>query len=359
MAKATVARCEAQHLPQVFELYQRTFGGNGRRNFERRYRWSRLENLAPADTFEWVLLAEDGRVVGCLAALPVPYAVGGQRLWAHTTADFMVDPAYSFHGLSLMRECFKRCPRQVSLDDVAATKAVLGYFKARAVLTLARHAKPLDGRVLQGRPGWVGKVPPVLLAPAGPALRALDRVRRPGGLEAAVPVPFDGRFDAFAAAGAARGGASVYRDQAYYRWRYGPGSPQAGAQALALLDGSGAPRAYAVVATGTGDVPQGHLLELVSDGPLAKEGWLALLVAAVGALRTQGASAAYAHLSEASPPELLAAMGALGFTARAYRTTLFTRPSPADDPALGALLHDATRWDFQYGDAEVTHSVVV
>ncbi len=227
MAKATVARCEPAHLPQVYELYEKTFGRSGRRDFERRYRWSRLENLAPDRTFEWVLLGPDGKVAGALAALPVPYAAGGRRLWAHTTADFMVDPAFAFHGLTLMRECFKHCPRQVSLDDVAATKAVLGFFKAKAVLALARQAKALDGRVLVGRPGWPGKVPAPLRWPVGPALRLLDRVRRPGGLREAVPVPFDARFDAFAAARAESGDAAVYRDQAYYRWRYGPGSPWA------------------------------------------------------------------------------------------------------------------------------------
>jgi hypothetical protein len=358
MASVTVARCEPQHLAGVLDLYTRIFGAPARAAFERRYAWSRQRNLAPLETGEWVLLAEGARVVGYLGVLPTPYSVAGRQLWAHAGADYMVDPSVTFHGLSLMKESFKRFPRQVSVDDVAATKAVMGFFKARPVMKVARYAKPLDARVLRQHRDWAARLPPALLAPARPALRLIDRLRRPRGLARAVPVPFDSRFDDYARRLAAQGGATVHRDATYYRWRYGAGSPQASARALALLGPTGAIDGYTVVTTGTGELPAGYVLELDVATPASESQYLSLLVGALRELRAQGAYTAYVHVPEGSPAELQRALARLGFGERAYRTTLLARAAPGEEPEVAARLLDASRWNFQYGDAEVTHGTV-
>jgi hypothetical protein len=128
---------------------------------------------------------------------------------------------------------------------------------------------------------------------------------------------------------------------------------------VAELHADGSLAGYAVVVTGTGPEPAGHVLELVAPPPVSEARYLSLLVGALRELRAQGAYTAYAHVPERGPPDLHRALERLGFGPRPYRTTLFARPAPGDDLALGAALLDATGWDFQYGDAEVTHSAVV
>lgn len=358
MARVTVVPFQAGLLPQVLELYARTFGEAARRHFEGRYAWSRLHNLAPDETHAWALRSEAGAVLGYLGALPLPYRVAGTRTLAWTTADFMVDPAASFHGLTLLREAFKRCPRQVSLDDVPATKALLGLMKAKPAGQLVRWAKPLDLRVARGRLAWADRLPDDLLAAGRPLLRVVDRLRRPRGLPHAVEVPFDERFDRFAARHCGATDASVYRDAAWYRWRYGPTSPQRAVRALALLSADGELEAYTVVATGSTATPKAAwVLELCGTASTRVEQWQALLVGALRAARVTGAHTLYAPVQEGAAPREQALEG-LGFLRREHRATLFVRPAPGDEAALAAQLLDGP-WNIQYGDAEQSHGAVV
>lgn len=343
-----------QHRAGVLSLYATTFGDGARRAFEAREAFSRTRNLAPAETGAWVLQREgEPQVLGFLAALPLPYRVQGRCCFAATTADFMVAPAAGFHGITLMREAFKRFPRQVSVDDIAATKALLGLMKARPVGELARWAKPLDLRLLKGRRAWAAAVPDALLASARPLLRLIDRARRPAALREVTEVRFDARFDVFAEQHAGRVGASVYRDLAYYRWRYGPDSPQRDARVFALLDGRGALEAYTVVAA---SASAAWVLELCAPEGASPQTFMSLLVGALRVARSSGAPVLYAPV-RVGARSVEAALEALGFLRREHRSVIFARPSPGDDEALRAGLLGGP-WNVQFGDAEQSHGAV-
>lgn len=355
MGKVVVLPYAPEHRAGVSSLYETTFGDIARKAFEAREVFSRTRNLAPEETGAWVLQREDdARVLGFIAALPLPYRVNGRRCFAATTADFMVDPAAGFHGVTLMREAFKRFPRQVSIDDMAATKALLGLMKARPVGELARWAKPLDLRLLKGRRAWADRVPDLALASARPLLRVVDRARRPRGLREVTEVRFDDRFDRFADAHWGRAGASVYRDLAYYRWRYGPQSLQHHARVFALLDDRGALDAYTVVAS-SGST--GWVLELCAPDGASAQTYQSLLVGAVRAARSSGAHVLYAPvLVGATAVE--SALTSLGFMQREHRSVIYARPSPTDDEALRAGLLQGP-WNVQFGDAEQSHGAVI
>ena len=61
----------------------------------------------------WVVDAE-GEIVGHLAALPQYYRINGQRVVAHTPADYMILPGYGFHAITLMRKFFRTCENCVT-----------------------------------------------------------------------------------------------------------------------------------------------------------------------------------------------------------------------------------------------------
>jgi hypothetical protein len=357
MAKVTVTPFTPEHLAGVRALYAKTFGAVALRHFDERSRWSRTTNLAPAETFSWVLEGEGTSVLGYLVALPIPYRVAGQRLWAWTTADFMVDPSASFHGFSLLREAFKRCPRQVSLDDVPATKALLGVMKAKPAGDLVRWAKALDAVLLKREHPLASRVPDAVFSASRPLLRLVDRLRRPRGLPSVVEVPFDERFDRFAAAHCGLTGASVYRDLAWYRWRYGPGAPQRVVRALAVLSPESEIEAYTIVATQSTATPRAaYVLELCGPPSTSLASWQALLVGAIRAARGTGAQVLYAPVLEGSSA-IERALASVDFLRRAHRLTLFVRPSPTDAHPLAAQLLDGP-WNIQYGDAEQSHGAV-
>ena len=82
--------------------------------------WRWLESHPLADRMHrWVVDAE-GEIVGHLAALPQYYRINGQRVIAHTPADYMVLPGYGFHAIILMRKFFRTCENCVTCDAVPA-----------------------------------------------------------------------------------------------------------------------------------------------------------------------------------------------------------------------------------------------
>jgi hypothetical protein len=69
--------------------------------------WRWLESHPLADRMHrWVVDAE-GEIVGHLAALPQYYRIDGQRVVAHTPAEYMVLPQHGFHAITLMRKFFR------------------------------------------------------------------------------------------------------------------------------------------------------------------------------------------------------------------------------------------------------------
>ena len=71
----------------------------------------------------WVVDAE-GEIVGHLAALPQYYRINGQRVVAHTPADYMILPGYGFHAITLMRKFFRTCENCVACDVMPAVISV-------------------------------------------------------------------------------------------------------------------------------------------------------------------------------------------------------------------------------------------
>src|SRR4028119_497065 len=72
------------------------------------WRWLESHPLGE-EMRRWVMVTEEGEVVGHLAALPLYYRINGQRVVAHTPADYMVLPGYGFHAITLMRKFFRTC----------------------------------------------------------------------------------------------------------------------------------------------------------------------------------------------------------------------------------------------------------
>src|SRR3712207_7532688 len=57
----------------------------------------------------WVLAADEGEVVGHLAAIPQFYRIGGERVVAHTPADYPVLPRSEEHTSELQSRQYLVC----------------------------------------------------------------------------------------------------------------------------------------------------------------------------------------------------------------------------------------------------------
>ena len=63
-------------------------------------------------------------MVGHLAATPQYYRINGQRVVAHTPADYQVLPQYGFQALLLMRTFFRSTQNCVAVDMLPSVIAV-------------------------------------------------------------------------------------------------------------------------------------------------------------------------------------------------------------------------------------------
>ncbi|MCH7626146.1 MAG: GNAT family N-acetyltransferase, partial [Chloroflexi bacterium] len=66
-------------LEGVLALYREVFGHAYAERFEARYSWAHRDNLYPHNSPKWVV-ADGDRIVGFLAAMPLPYTIAGQRV---------------------------------------------------------------------------------------------------------------------------------------------------------------------------------------------------------------------------------------------------------------------------------------
>ena len=62
--------------------------------------------------------------MGHLATLPQYYRINGQRVVAHTPAEYMVLPKHGFHAITLMRKFFRTCENCVACDAVPAVISI-------------------------------------------------------------------------------------------------------------------------------------------------------------------------------------------------------------------------------------------
>lgn len=363
------------------------------------YRWFRTHELAD-QLYRWVAITEEGEVVGHLSALPQFYRINGERVIAHTPADFMVDPRYGIQAILLMRNFFRTCENMVACDMVPAAIEVetrlgaelvgpLDYaikllnvskipapqLPARVARLLGREEAVTPPSAPYGYPGYqsdsegaedfadphgqaVLPVRPRAPIPApvrkllNGGLRAVDEALGSvfaGGPKVEELHEFDESFDELFEAVAASVPCTAERNAAFLRWRYGPGSPQHPVTVLGVKEG-GNLLGYAVLKTdATG--PDGFIMDLTAR-PGRHDVSRALVRASVRSLRRAGSPMIrYRHVPSPFSPRRTD-LQRLGFFFRqSRRNNLLAKFS--DTVRQGAARHPSN-WAYTVGDGEPT-----
>lgn len=342
-----------QHWQQIVGLYQEVFGPPATYDFVRRWRWSQEESLLPDKACRWVLL-HGSRVVGFLGTVPLPYQVLGQEVIAHTPCDYMVHPRYRFHGLKLMRQFFRECPNCVTCDNMPSTIRVTEWLGAQAAGTMRRYVKVLDARAL-GAHSDFSHIPRVLLRSLNPLLSCWDafsQLRLPHHLFIEPLQDFDDRFQVFFQRLEGQSLATVVRNLAYMRWRYGPDSPHARRAIAAAVDGKGDLHGYIVYHLSEKTPKTAYVLDFQVLGADREQTARALLGYAVKKARRARAWEMRFYLlpSASNPP--VAALSGWGFLARG-RLQLLVKLSQKD---LDAVATDGRNWNLSFGDSEASYA---
>ena len=311
------------------------------------WRWLGIHPLAD-ELHRWVLASEDNEVVGHLAAVPLYYRVGGERVVAHTPADYQVLPGHGFHALSLMRRFFRTAENCVSADQVPEAMAVEMRLGAKEAARLQYAAKILDVSQLPRVPR---PLRPALKVPSL-GLRALDATLGSvfaSGPESEVLDGFDASFDDLFESVAAALPCVPEKDAAFLRWRYGPESPQYPVTVLGVRDGETL-LGYAVLRiTREGD--NGYLLDLTTR-PGRHDVARALLRDAIRHFTRRSVYIIrYRFLESPTSPEI-GDLWKLGFIFRNERRhTLLVKFA---DHGLHKTALDAANWSYNAGDGEMS-----
>ncbi|MCA1687687.1 MAG: GNAT family N-acetyltransferase, partial [Actinobacteria bacterium] len=296
----------------------------------------------------WVLATEEGEVVGHLAAVPLFYRIGGQRVVAHTPADYQVLPGNGFHALSLMRRFFRTVENCVSVDQVQEAMVVETRMGAEEAGKLQYAAKILDVSQLPRVPK---PLRPALRLPTW-GLRAVDGALGSvfgGDLEAEVLDGFDASFDELFESVASSVLCVPEKDAAFLRWRYGPDSPQYPVTVLGVSDGETL-LGYAVLrVTREGD--NGYLLDLTTR-PGRDDVARSLLRSAIWHFARAGVYIIRYRFMESPTSPRTSDLWRLGFFPRNDRRhTLLVKFA---DPDLRKTALDAANWSYSAGDGEMT-----
>lgn len=206
-----------------------------RRRYEMRPRsreeWQHAHAGSPAakaceghNRFGWVVEAPDGAVGGFLGNLLLAYALDGRPLVAAAMTSWVVLPEHRSQSLLLLRAFFA----QRGVDLFLNTTANENSGRVLDALRVPRVPVPTCDRCLYWVTGARGFAESALRTRGVPAARILAwpaaaAVRLRGGGsspqdEAGVPVPIDGRFDAFERASATRTGLRLRRDRDQLAW---------------------------------------------------------------------------------------------------------------------------------------------
>jgi hypothetical protein len=316
---------------------------------------------SPADApmHRWVL-EDDGAIVGHLAAVPLPYTIGGKRLVAHTPTDYMALPGYGFHAVALMRTFFQTCPSYVACNVVGDASRIEGLFHPTRVGRLVHGLKALD---LAAYPRLPRRAPRLAAVAASGALRVVDAVltaaARGGILVSEAPATFDARFDRLHERVAAAIPCSVEKSSTFLEWRYGPGTPRAPMRLLTVTEGPEL-AGYAVLRTSSHD--EGFILDLTTI-PGRRDVGRALLAAAV---RRFWADHAFVVRYRFLPSQVAPSardLRRLGFAIRDDGGAALPGIAPERqlellvklaDPAADALAGDAGHWTYNQGDGEAS-----
>jgi hypothetical protein len=225
--------------------------------------WRWLESHPLADQMHrWVVDAE-GEIVGHLAALPQYYRINGQRVVAHTPADYMVLPEYGFHAITLMRKFFRTCENCVACDAVQASISIETKLGAEEAGRLQSAAKLWN---VAGVPAFPTSIPVPITRLFNRGLQAVDRALTAttlvDHLKVEVLEGFDEAFNELFESVAAALPCVLEKDSAFLRWRYGPSSPQSPVTVLGVREGD-ALLGYAVLWV-TVDGDNGYVLDLTT-----------------------------------------------------------------------------------------------
>ena len=343
-------------LEGVLTLYREIFGHAYAERFEARYSWAHRDNLYPHNSPKWVV-ADGDRIVGFLAAMPLPYTIAGQRVIAHTTCDYMVHPDFRFHGIKLMKQFFSECANCVTCDDIEATKKVTEWLGAKTVTPMVTYLKVLNGRALAASTRLAG-LPEIVYASGTALLKLADKalMAGSGGVHVENVDDFDSRFDEFSDRTAKNIPATVAKDRDFLRWRYGEKSPHSSRDIAVATSRDGSMLGYAITYMSSEERPTGYVLDLQAErGPHEIRVTRSLLAHAARTLRARGAVTMKYHAVDAPDSTTESHMKRMGFLTR-NRTNrvLMVKFS---DPALQGIAEQPGNWNYRYGDAEVSHSL--
>jgi hypothetical protein len=310
------------------------------------WRWLESHPLAN-EMHRWVVVVDGDRVVGHLAAVPLYYRINGQRVVAHTPADYRVLPKYGFHAILLMRTLFRTCQNCVTCDIVPAVINVQTRLGAEEVGKLQNAMKLLD---VSGIPSSMPISNPITrLLDRG--LRAIDEMLTTGleeDLEVGVLERFDESFDELFEKIAAVVPCLPEKDAAFLNWRYGPGSPQSGVTILGARGEEGI-LGYAVLSASV--VERANFILDLTTLPGRRDVSRALLKEAVRHFRQTNETYPMVYRSLESPTsfhrEDLWRLG--GFFRRDGRYTLMLKFA---DSGLHKVASDSANWTYNIGDSE-------
>jgi hypothetical protein len=309
--------------------------------------WCWLEGHPLADQMHrWVVEAE-GEIVGHLAALPQYYRIDGQRVVAHTPADYMVLPGYGFHAITLMRKFFRTCQNCVTCDAKPAVVSVETRLGAQEAGRLQSAAKLWN---VAGVPGFPTSIPVPLTRPFNWGLQTVDRLLTSSVLadhsRVEVLEGFDASFDELFEDVAAAVPCVPEKDAAFLRWRYGPRAPQHPVTVLGVREGETL-LGYAVLnVTAGGDT--GYVLDLTAR-PGRSDVARALLRGTVYHFRRLRVHSVRYRLIQAPCSPRSSDLWRLGFFVSKGRSSMLVKFA---DSALHEIAKDTARWSYSYGDAE-------
>lgn len=310
--------------------------------------WRWLESHPLADRMHRWVVDAGGEIVGHLAALPQYYRIKGQRVVAHTPAEYMVLPGYGFHAITLMRKFFRTCENCVTGDVMPAVISVETRLGAEESGSLQHAAKLLN---IVGVPALPTSIPVPLMRPLNWGLRAVDRAltatTRVDHVRVEVLKGFDETFDELFESVAAAVPCVPEKNSAFLRWRYGPGSPQSPVTVLGVRDGD-ALLGYAVLRV-TVDGSTGYVLDLTTR-PGRRDVARALLHGTVHHFRRLRVHSVRYRLVESPSSPQSSDLWRLGFFLRSNnRSSLLVKFT---DSALHEIAKDIAHWSYSYGDAE-------
>ena len=398
--KVTVRPVESADLPGIDKMRMILYAHipESREVEWHRSIWRWLESHPAADEMHrWVLVTEEGEVVGHLAATPQYYRINGQRVLAHTPADYQVLPQYGFHALLLMRKFFRTIQNCVACDMLPAVIGVetrMGaevagdlHYAAKLLnvsrlpvpplpapvmrlLSLKEPAAPAHGyeNPSEDEPSDAQEqieIPP--LRPRAPLPKPIQGLLNGGlrlvdealggvigrGLNVEVLEGFDESFDELFEKVAAAVPCLPEKDSAFLRWRYGPGSPQTPVTILGVRDGESL-IGYVILGT-TVETPEGfrdgYILDLVTL-PGRRDVARALLRETIPHFRRAGVPIVRYRFLKSSTSSQSRDLWPLGFFYRnKRRNTLLTKFA---DRGLHKTANDTANWSYSIGDGEAT-----